>query len=736
MPTITEPEPIDEARQNLVQVIHDLPPNPNKSLLKPSTWEQRLSEAHAIKDYSGVSKIINQSTVILDEASIIDILNANQDLSILTIASGNKGEFLVIHNVFQSDGKLYGLVGSTDQGNLTELLPSRLFNNNSRGGDGSSFVPSTVNISDHLKSLKEGETIKSLDEVLEMSEQLILKNSLIITPPQTQIVLSCEDPNISTLETTVLNAILTKDKQEMMEWSIEREKVNELGEEEDPESSPTLSDDTFQHPSLNENVILLQNLNGWSSAGKKEAGARVSQNRVASVIQKRLNNSLCTAKSPPPPNGLGNHLNFTGGALEVTPPRNRTSFQVESEDNHIQSPFTQDSLTIPPTNSNNDNVMARLLLQISQSIETVQNNNASSNKKCSKLIEQMILNLSTTDGINPAPVLQQFALDITRAKVSEADFLTDNQLHKEGVVLMTNPCISKSLSTGQLASLDSSNGFSSLHMFPISFKELEHQDAIHNLVEWGENGQQLNEQERSKINSNAINPAKSISCLELKLKGMKAIAKGYCGPDSIAFYFFSNLVTWAETNKATLELRQKSHDNVLAARIESHYTDVFNQYLLSSRHGVPDESILDTSFSSWGLLNGTVKPDLSQQISDALNGGNKNKKRKRNESNGGAQNNNKAKKGRDTYTPVRNKNQVKELTVSNDKFKEVIHPNRNDAPSHNGTQECLKFHFKGICNEECALAATHNKPAGKRLTNLKEFLKSAEEKNKKEEPKE
>ena len=122
MPTITEPEPIDEARQNLVQVIHDLPPNPNKSLLKPSTWEQRLSEAHAIKDYSGVSKIINQSTVILDEASIIDILNANQDLSILTIASGNKGEFLVIHNVFQSDGKLYGLVGSTDQGNLTELL--------------------------------------------------------------------------------------------------------------------------------------------------------------------------------------------------------------------------------------------------------------------------------------------------------------------------------------------------------------------------------------------------------------------------------------------------------------------------------------------------------------------------------------------------------------------------------------------------------------------------------------
>lgn len=734
MPTITEPEQIDEARQRLVQVIEDLPPNPTKSLLKPSTWEQRLSEAHAIKDYSGASKIINQSTVILDEAAIIDILNANQDLSILTIASGNKGEFLVIHNVFQSDGKLFGLVGSTDQGNLTELLPSRLFNNNSRGGDGSSFAPSIANISDHLKSLKEGETIKSLDEIPEMSDQIILKNSLIITPPQAQIILTCEDPNISNLETTVLNSLLAKDKQEMIEWSIERENVNENGEEEDPDSNPTLSDDIFHHPSLNENVILLQNLNGWSSAGKKEAGARVSQNRDASAIQKRLNNSLCTAKSPPSPNETGNHLNFTGGPPEVTPPR--TSFQVVTEGNHFQSPFTQDSLTIPPTNSNNDNVMARLLLQISQSVENLQNNNATSNKKCSKLTEQMILNLSTTDGINPAPALQQFALDITRSKVTEADLLTDNQLHKEGVVLMTNPCLSKSLSTGQLASLDSSNGFSSLNMFPISFKQLEHHDAIHNLVEWGENGQQLNEQERSKINSNTINPAKSISCLQLKFEGMKAITKGYCGPDSFAFFFFSNLAAWTETHKATLELRQKSHDNALAARVESHYSDVFNQYLLSARHSVPDEKILDTSLSSWGLLNGTVKPDLSQQISDALNGNNKNRKRKQNDLNGGSQLGNNAKRGRDAYTPIRNKNQVKELTVSNEKFKEVIHPNRNDAPSHNGTQECLKFHFKGICNEECHLSSTHNKPSGKRLTNLKEFLKVVEEKNKKVEPKE
>ena len=727
------PPNLDKSQTNLkarlTDLLSDLNPNTSKSSLKPSTWEERLNPTHSTNDYSNLAKTFNQSSSILEPEESLEIVNGNQDLALLTIASGVKGELMLVHNVFKQGDEYFGLVGSSDQGNLTQLSPSRLFNNNSRGGDGITKAPSADDISNYLLSLKEDGTIKTLDEILDQSDQVLVKNSIILTPDQATLILSLGELNSTELESKALKVILEKDEQEMSQRPSERENVARNDEDENQDASPTPVVETLKYPSLNENIVLLQTLNAWKAAGKKEAGARISQNKEASTTQKLLNNSLRTEKSAPPspPQIQANHLTFTGGTTEVTPPRTSTGPNVDPTHNPFghTAPVGTNSITqIQPTQ------MASILLSLTQSIESLQNNNASRNKICADITKKMILNLSTPDGINPAATLEPFANDITRAKVSEADLLVESQLNKEGVICLAHPQLSKALSTGNLASLDSSNFFSSLYISPISHRIIEEYDAVHQLREERESGHQLNESERDKLNTNSFNPAKTIQCLLLKLEAMSALTKGYCGEESQAYRFFAGLTNWIDSNKATLDLRTKTHDSLLPTRIESHFVGVWNQYLLSAKHRVPDDSVLEWLNTMWGIANGTVKPDISQTITDALNG--KNKKRKRNDSSGGSSSN---KKGRETYTLVRNTEQVRELIVSQEVFREAIHPRNKDGPTHNNTQECLKFHLRGVCNKECERASTHNKLSKTRIENLKKFKKEAIEKYEKNEPK-
>ena len=734
MPSTSPEESKAEIKARLEEFLNNLNSNPSKSTTNPSTWKERFDPNHVSKDYNGSSQLINRSASLLDGEDILSILSSNKDLSILTIASGYKQESMIIHNIFQSGDNFYGLVGSSDQGNLTVLSPSRLFNNNSRVEEGVTLAPSVTDISNHLHSLKEGQTIQSLDEITNKSEQIVVKNSLIMTPPQTQLVLSQGEISTTELGNRVLQTILNKDKEEMDIWSAERKKVNESGEDEETETEPSLADDSFSHPSLKENISLLQILNEWKVAGKKEAGARVSQNSEASQIQKQLNNSLLTVNNPPtgPPPNFGSHVRFTGGTPETTTQGAHTHPMFE-QNNCVADSLSRTQNDCSRPHTTNNEIMANALVLLSQSIDSLQNSNATSrDKKCPQITKQMILNLSTHDGLTPAPNLEQFAEDITKAKISEADLLVDAQLHSEGVVAMVSPNLSKALNTGQLVSIDLTKGFTSLGVFPISQRSMEEHDAILYLREERELGHQLSEQERSKLNTIILSPAKTIQCLQLKFESMSALTKGYCGVNSLAHLFFEDLTDWIKGNKAMLELRQKTHDPLLATRAESHFTDIFNQFLNDAKHKVPDERILDTSLTKWGLTNGTVKPDINPSILDALNGSNK-KKRKRGESTGGQSSN---KKGKESLTIVRNENQVKDIKVDKDTFRNIIHPQNSDGPLHNNTPECLKFHMLGYCNKGCERGDTHNKLSSKRIEALKNFKKSAEGKHEKDKPKE
>ena len=734
MPSTSPEESKAEIKARLEEFLNNLNSNPSKSTTNPSTWKERFDPNHVSKDYNGSSQLINRSASLLDGEDILNILSSNKDLSILTIASGYKQESMIIHNIFQSGDNFYGLVGSSDQGNLTVLSPSRLFNNNSRVEEGVTLAPSVTDISNHLHSLKEGQTIQSLDEITNKSEQIVVKNSLIMTPPQTQLVLSQGEISITELGNRVLQTILDKDKEEMDIWSAERKKVNESGENEETETEPSLADDSFSHPSLKENISLLQILNEWKAAGKKEAGARVSQNSEASQIQKQLNNSLLTVNNPPtgPPPNFGSHVRFTGGTPETTTQGAHTHPMFE-QNNCVADSLSRTQNDCSRPHTTNNEIMANALVLLSQSIDSLQNSNATSrDKKCPQITKQMILNLSTHDGLTPAPNLEQFAEDITKAKISEADLLVEAQLHSEGVVAMVSPNLSKALNTGQLVSIDLTKGFTSLGVFPISQRSMEEHDAILYLREERELGHQLSEQERSKLNTIILSPAKTIQCLQLKFESMSALTKGYCGANSLAHLFFEDLTDWIKGNKAMLELRQKTHDPLLATRAESHFTDIFNQFLNDAKHKVPDERILDTSLTKWGLTNGTVKPDINPSILDALNGSNK-KKRKRGESTGGQSSN---KKGKESLTIVRNENQVKDIKVDKDTFRNIIHPQNSDGPLHNNTPECLKFHMLGYCNKGCERGDTHNKLSSKRIEALKNFKKSAEGKHEKDKPKE
>ena len=419
MPSTSPEESKAEIKASLEELLSNLNPNPYKSTTNPSSWQERFNPNHVSKDYNGSSQLINRSASLLDGEDILSILSANQDLSILTTASGYKQEFIVIHSIFQSGDNFYGLVGSSDQGNLTVLSPSRLFNNNSRVGEGVTLAPSVTDISNHLQSLKEGQTIQSLDEITNKSDQIVVKNSLVMTPPQTQLVLSQGEISTTELGDKVLQAILNKDKEEWELWSNERKKVNESGEDEDTETEPSLADDSFNHPSLKENIVLLHNLNEWKVAGKKEAGARVSQNSEASQIQKQLNNSLLTVNNPPtglPPN-FGSHVRFTGGAPDPNIQSAHTHRTFE-QNNCVADSLSRTQNDCSRSHATNNNIMANALVLLSQSIDSLQNSNAiSRDKKCPQITKSMILNLSTHDGITPATKLEQFAEDITKAKI-------------------------------------------------------------------------------------------------------------------------------------------------------------------------------------------------------------------------------------------------------------------------------------------------------------------------------
>src|SRR5210317_543683 len=141
MPSTSPEESKAEIKARLEEFLSNLNPNPSKSTTNPSSWKESFDPNHVSKDYNGSSQLINRSASLLDGEDILNILSSNKDLSILTTASGYKQEFMVVHNIFQSGDNFYGLVGSSDQGNLTVLSPSRLFNNNSRVGEGVTLAP-------------------------------------------------------------------------------------------------------------------------------------------------------------------------------------------------------------------------------------------------------------------------------------------------------------------------------------------------------------------------------------------------------------------------------------------------------------------------------------------------------------------------------------------------------------------------------------------------------------------
>jgi len=123
MPSTSPEESKAEIKARLEEFLNNLNSNPSKSTTNPSTWKERFDPNHVSKDYNGSSQLINRSASLLDGEDILSILSSNKDLSILTIASGYKQESMIIHNIFQSGDNFYGLVGSSDQGNLTVLSP-------------------------------------------------------------------------------------------------------------------------------------------------------------------------------------------------------------------------------------------------------------------------------------------------------------------------------------------------------------------------------------------------------------------------------------------------------------------------------------------------------------------------------------------------------------------------------------------------------------------------------------
>ena len=709
-------EQIDQARND-----HE---NPQAN---SSSWKEKFDGLDF--DWSPfidpLSKIITNEGV--ENADIIDFLTHNNELVLLTIASGLQGQGNIIHNIFQPVGEDFvgGLLGMGKQANAMKLLEQRLFK-----VDRASDTIKVPALEDVLSAFASFPHLTSLDNV-DKSETIPFTNSLIIPPSCVKIINELENPNdIKEISTAITQFMLTTHTQRM----------------EELEAARTEEDDQIQHETtgvIQQYLNLSNILSIWAEQNnKKEQGFQLSENEKLIETQIRMNSTLSSSTQPPPPPpppggptppGDGG-LNFTGGppgGSSTTPPAGAPPNFNENRNN---PPFGNDPGTVAPDQAqaittfmmNSASLMAR-------AAESFERNNPEANKKVSSLLINQFRNLATPDGSIQAEGLTEDAKLLFRAPQSEGERLLNSWLREAKAKVIPSSTFVKAARTGDTVSSGKPDKFSTYFLYPKTQKSLVDQQAQSKRTQKLEMGIDLKDDEVTQLLSDDRLPARNFSQLSEKIKGMAAIHSKLLGKDSIITITLENASEWLEENEDKLYNKQILQDKDLALRCEYFLDTAINQMHDEALDGVPTLETIDIISTLKAILKGTATPMVPTFIMEELEK-NKGGKRKGGEGNGNNNNNNINSNNRydsNKKQIVENRQPDPSIQTTKKEFDLLYQFQKADVsdnkpPMFNSNcSECLNFHFKGFCTDPCWRSASHNKLSTARTNKLRDFKNKA-----------
>jgi hypothetical protein len=711
-------------------------------LRKPTTWLQSLQQDF-IKTYFSnpdIENLIIQTTSIATTPEdILNFLEENPQLAIATVASGFKGELLILHHIKGftleegEEKKYFALNGSEFTSNLLQTIPQRLFKNE---------VSSVPNLEFFVEN-KENDILNTPIEDNTVNETIA--NSIILPPNVTKALIEAKAYTTEAALKVVLDLTKDMDEQEKEKWSNENEANKNETESIDENSitSEELREGTtsteWQHNAYKNYLTLNQHMFKWAKSNKREAGYRLSTHETPTSWQTKMNNDLSSNKpneennNEQPTNQTGldpnkryeapDHLNFPNNNNMITPPRNQnntgTRFTFGNEDK-TKSNDTTPNLSSP--------TLEVAINKMAGAMEKFANTQAAQTKEKQKIpnnILQMLLNAGTTDGQEPSEDITENLRDIMRSGQENTQLSLDLMLHKNKASATPTARFVRGIHKGLWAYEPGVPDNVTIMNLPgnLSGTTLENVD-ITKLKEEEARGRELTEKERGALYGKVTVPAKTMNYLLEKQKAWEAIILECFHPNSVIAEEAVNWREWMEENMNLLKSKTYSADRDLPCRIECMIADLNNQYLTAAKFGVPAETILVADDIRQGITRNTVKPDIPKSILEILH-----PEKKRSLEKGGEKTQNRDQSQK--FQLSRFDKQPREFKMSTEKYRAMIHMQVTEkkvkAPRYEdgNCSECCRFLFLGSCNTNCPRAKAHKCPTtdSTRMNNIRKFIK-------------
>ena len=655
-------------------------------------------------------------TIATEQNKILDFLVENPHLSIASIASGWQGEINLLHHFKsfktddQADPVYYAVNGTSPAAPIVQIIPSRLLNKTDSTEliDIESFIKNQYDTSDSANS----------------TTSAPLSNSIILPPKFTTALIEAKAKTAATAYEVISDLVKLED--ETAKARFTQQNPIKVDKGEDDEDSPRI----WNNQPFLEAVSTLQHLKKWSTlANRRKQGFRltdedkpikwwVEQNTINNTPSNFNAQNVDTSNPITPPFNLTHTLPTAPDPFTVPDPFNyhRTQQQGTTSQNannpnqfqHTTNTTQQQSTpnlgTLTNTNqtdnlNNNMHTMrsnnlsnsisgqtqidiAAAILRMGGSLEVFANSHASQTKEKQKIssnMEQMLLNLGTVDGQNPAPQLTNTLKDLMRSSGEDIPLSIDIMLQKEKAFASPTARFLRGIQKGAWSYETGHPDNCTLINLPstLSGTPLDGLDISKILGSEDDAKRQLTSKEQQALFSSTICPSRTFHFLHSKQKAWTAITKGAFGEDSAMAAESERWRDWTDENMEELQEKQASEDKDLPCRVECIQADLTNKYAKAAKYGVPSDNLIQGENIRAGILQGTIKPNIPQAVHEALH-----PTRKRDRDNGGrggggggggshGGHDKPTKKAR--WNPVEYKNRPREFQFSPDKYKNVIY---------------------------------------------------------------
>ena len=698
--------------------------------------------------------------------AIAEFAEKNNGLSIISIASGKKNTIIHLHNLSRLENEedktiLTALTGFAASSTILEIDPSKAF------GKRKTRAPSAKFILQNITNDYKGEVIPSEDNE---TEEFTSHLGLFIPPWLSKLIV---EKKLRTAK-TILVTLVAKSKQEAAD------KSTNLDTEESPWES-TLEND-IPHKDLIRHIFVWSQLASAKTLGysismdekvedhheilklllsakqttqptpnnqanlqlpdtltyESDAGSKRSYLTDASDDE---NESL----TPRTNNGSNKHPMDDHNSSQQHPKQQRTQdpsatiLAINKQHNNKhptsnlnQSTSNQANLFVPPPNDppSNDKLTDAIMRLANMQERNYEIQSEIAQRKTDGrhsihyTTDNMIRRLSTTDGDEPAQQLSTLAKEmLSQSKRHTAGHLLQLSLNADGISRCSfTPAFIEALCTGQLISKKAfePSPFSPFGCAP-SFEGTSFQDIdIELILSKRDSGEQLADKEKKAILDSNLVLARSASQLRRILCIFAGATSQYFGKNSDLANFTNDWKDFSDQHEDRIADISSNFDKDICTKIQFHVGQVTNDYLEEGRLRMPDQALLLTANIQTSILQNAISLQLPPFIMSFLypkkSSGKQHEGSNSDDKNGGD------KKGK----LVKNEAQDRQLKCNNDFYKHVINKGvKSDSITNpkmdSGEEECLRFHYKGICNKKCYRASSHSRASGNRRKNLLDF---------------